>query len=131
MSGDQGVLQLGVVGDDRAAARLEVFAAGGKGRVGVEQHEGVPCERATGVEGVAAAGAAAAGFAAAGAASAPASFKACVRSRDSRYFTSFFASSVGMTCRPGPGMCGSSTSSASCERCPATSTSLKRYRYGG
>jgi hypothetical protein len=41
-----------VVGDDRAATRLEVFAAGGEGRVGVEQHEGIPREWATGVEGV-------------------------------------------------------------------------------
>jgi hypothetical protein len=41
-----------VLGDDRAAARLEVFAAGGKGRIGVEEHEGVPRERATGVVGV-------------------------------------------------------------------------------
>jgi len=50
--GGQGVSQLGVVSDDRAATRLKVFAAGGKGGVGVEQHEGVPRERATGVVGV-------------------------------------------------------------------------------
>jgi len=53
--GSQGVPQLGVVGDDRAAARLKEFAAGGKGRVGVERHESVPRDWATGVEGVAAA----------------------------------------------------------------------------
>ena len=46
------MLQLGVLGDDRAPACLEVFAEGGERRVGVEQHEGVPCESGTSVEGV-------------------------------------------------------------------------------
>jgi len=40
-----------VLGDDRSAARLEVFAACGEGGVGVEQDEGVPREWASGVEG--------------------------------------------------------------------------------